>query len=83
MKITTVNDGLYTGAAQQVFSYALDADQVWYDLSAVFGEPFSGKKLTVGADGCRGIEWPEGKNPGGSSVGVCGANGDVIFVACA
>lgn len=29
LKITTVDDGLYTGAAQQIFSYSLDGTAVW------------------------------------------------------
>jgi hypothetical protein len=30
MKITTVNDGLYNGSPQQIFSYSLDGGSVWY-----------------------------------------------------
>ena len=83
LKITTVNDGLYTGAAQQIFAYTLDGANVWYDLSDVFGEPFKGHRLTVSAPGGGTIDWPAGTNPGGSQVKVAPSTGDVTFTAFA
>ena len=47
IKITKTEDGLYNGAPQQVFAYTLDGAQVWYDLSAIFGEPFHGQRVEV------------------------------------
>ncbi|KAL5387516.1 hypothetical protein PMIN02_008114 [Paraphaeosphaeria minitans] len=83
LKITAVDDGLYNGAAQQIFSYSLDGASVWYDLSTAFGEPFLGKRVTVTSSGSPSIEWPTGSNPGGSQVKV-GINGvDVVFTGCA
>lgn len=83
IKITKVNNGLYTGAPQQIFSYSLDGSLVWYDLSTVFGEPFNGQHITVTSSGCPTIDWPNGSNPGGSQVKVCSSDHDVVFTACA
>jgi len=83
LKIATTADGLYTGAPTQIFSYSLDSAQVWYDLSAVMGEPFSGKHLTVTSAGSGTIDWPTGSNPGGSQVKVGSSDKDVVFTACA
>lgn len=83
LKITTTSDGLFTGAPTQIFSYSLDGSQVWYDLSAVMGEPFNGKHLTVTSDGSGTIDWPTGSNPGGSQVKVGSSEKDVVFTACA
>ncbi|KAF2475471.1 uncharacterized protein BDR25DRAFT_102990 [Lindgomyces ingoldianus] len=83
IKITKVDSGLYSGAPQQIFSYSLDGAQVWYDLSAVMGEPFHGEHVTVTSNGCGTIDWPNGSNPGGSQVKVCGSGNDVVFTACA
>lgn len=83
LKITKTEDGLYTGAATQIFSYSLDGSQVWYDLSTVFGEPFQGQRLTVSSNGGGTINWPTGSNPGGSQVKVSSSNNDVVFTAYA
>ncbi|KAF2799819.1 hypothetical protein K505DRAFT_356295 [Melanomma pulvis-pyrius CBS 109.77] len=81
IKITKTNDGLYTGAPTQVFSYSLDGAQVWYDLSTVFGEPFNGQRITVASATGGTIDWPQGKNPGGSQVKVASSDGNVVFTA--
>ncbi|ORY14036.1 hypothetical protein BCR34DRAFT_613013 [Clohesyomyces aquaticus] len=83
IKMTKVDNGLYSGAPQQIFSYSLDGAQVWYDLSAVMGEPFQGQHITVKSNGCGTIDWANGSNPGGSQVKVCSSNNDVVFTACA
>jgi hypothetical protein len=84
IKITLDPDGLYTGAPQTNFAYALDGATIWYDLSDVFGDPFPGKKLVVnGGSGCPSIVWPAGTNPGGSQTKACGSDGDVTFTICA
>ncbi|KAF2175111.1 hypothetical protein K469DRAFT_647454 [Zopfia rhizophila CBS 207.26] len=83
IKITKVADGLNQGAPTQIFSYSLDGAQVWYDLSAVMGEPFNGQHVTVTSSGCGTIDWPRGTHPGGSQVKVCSSNNDVVFTACA
>jgi hypothetical protein len=85
LKITTSSDGLYTGAPQTIYSYSLDGDNVWYDLSDVFGDAFAGNKLVEqSADAsCGVIEWDSGVNPGGSQVKECGAGSDVTLTLCA
>ncbi|KAF2267186.1 hypothetical protein CC78DRAFT_530984 [Lojkania enalia] len=83
IKMTKVNDGLYTGAPEQIFAYSLDNDKTWYDMSTVFGEPFKGQHLKVICGGGGTIDWPNGVHPGGSQVKVCSSKNDVIFTACA
>lgn len=83
LKITAVDDGLYNGSPQQIFSYSLDGGSVWYDLSTAFGEPFSGKHVTVTSSGSPTIDWPNGSNPGGSQVKVGSSDQNVVFTACA
>jgi hypothetical protein len=85
IKITKEDDGLWTEKAQQVFAYALEGDKVWYDLSTVHGDPFSGSALKVAAKGGKSIDWPQGTNPAGefSQIKVTGSRSDVVFTACA
>jgi len=83
LKITKTSDGLYTGAPTQIFSYSLDGDKVWYDLSTVFGEPFKGQRVTVESPGGGTINWPAGTNPGGSQVKDASSKGNVVFTAYA
>jgi hypothetical protein len=94
IKITRVQDGLYAAAPQMVFAYNLVGEQVWYDLSDVFGDPFLGSPVRVeyrSLTGGRGegedeeekkIEWEDGVSPGGSMVRVAGAEGDLILTVC-
>ncbi|EOO00625.1 putative bys1 family protein [Phaeoacremonium minimum UCRPA7] len=85
LKITTTSDGLYTGAPQTIFSYSLDGDSVWYDLSDVFGDAFSGHKVVeASADtSCPAITWDNGTPPAGSQVKKCGSGSDVTLTLCA
>jgi hypothetical protein len=85
IKITVQPDGLYTGQPQTIFAYNLDGDQVWYDLSDVFGDAFSGQKVvesSAGA-GCPAIVWDNGLPPAGSQVKVCSSDDDVTLTLCA
>lgn len=84
LKITTGVDGLYNGSPQTIFSYTLDGDKVWYDLSNVFGNAFSGKKLVEkSADSsCPQIVWPTGVSPGGSQTKTCTSAKDVTLTLC-
>lgn len=68
LKITRTAGGLYSGDPQQVFAYNLDGSLVWYDLSAVFGEPFLGQRIEVTSTTGAPIIWKSGTNPGGSQV---------------
>ncbi|GAB1314498.1 hypothetical protein MFIFM68171_04708 [Madurella fahalii] len=85
LKITRSADGLYTGAAQTIFAYNLDGDKIWYDLSDVFGDAFTGRKVVVASaqQTCPSIIWPTGVPPAGSQVKVCTAAKDVTLTLCA
>jgi len=85
IKITFDADGLYTGKPQTSFAYSLDGDSVWYDLSDVFGNAFSGYKIKERSmDGtCGVIEWTNGVPPAGSQVKKCGSGKDVVLELCA
>jgi len=85
LKVTIAADGLYTGAPQTIFAYSLDGDNIWYDLSDVFGDAFAGKKVVVSSAQatCPSIIWPTGVPPAGSQVKVCTASKDVTLTLCA
>ncbi|EAQ86374.1 hypothetical protein CHGG_07627 [Chaetomium globosum CBS 148.51] len=85
LKVTLAADGLYTGAPQTIFAYSLDGDNVWYDLSDVFGDAFVGKKVSVTSAQatCPSIIWPTGVPPAGSQVKVCTSSKDVTLTLCA
>lgn len=72
-------DGLFNGEPQQVFSYNLEGEQVWYDLSSVFGAPFVGYRAEVTSDTGGPIVWPTGIHPGGSQVKVAPSSENVWF----
>lgn len=85
LKITTVDNGLYNGSPQTNFAYTLDPGSVWYDLSDVFGDPFSGKTIVVrpSQTTCPKICWPQGINPGGSQTKTCTSNSSINLHLCA
>ncbi|PLB52148.1 hypothetical protein P170DRAFT_444197 [Aspergillus steynii IBT 23096] len=85
LKITKVNDGIFNGSPQLNFAYTLDGNQLWYDLSDVFGDPFAGSALVVKPKdtGCSKICWPQGTPPGGSQVKICSADSDETLTVCA
>ncbi|GFF47722.1 hydroxyacid-oxoacid transhydrogenase, mitochondrial [Aspergillus udagawae] len=92
LKLTRVQNGLYTAAPQMVFAYNLVQQQIWYDLSDVFGDPFYGSRVRVeyrslsgeegGDEEEKGIEWVDGVSPGGSMVRVADAQGDLLLTVC-
>ena len=61
----------------------MDGEQVWYDLSTVFGEPFKGQRVTVTSPSGPTIDWPQGSNPGGSQVKVAKSSDNVVFTVFA
>lgn len=85
LKITTEADGLYNGSPQTNLAYTLDGERVWYDLSDVFGDAFSGKPLVVkpSVTSCPSICWAEGVSPGGSQTKDCKSSSDVTLTLCA
>lgn len=84
IKITTVENGLYNASPQTDYAYSLTNGEVWYDLSDVFGDAFSGHSLTVTPSdtSCHSIDWPNGVPPAGSQVNVCQADSDITLTLC-
>ncbi|OJJ43997.1 hypothetical protein ASPZODRAFT_72715 [Penicilliopsis zonata CBS 506.65] len=85
IKITRGSDGLYDGSAQTDFAYTLDGDTIWYDLSDVFGDPFSGHAvLQAPSDtSCPSNCWSDGVSPAGSQTLDCQADSNVTLTLCA
>ncbi len=86
LKITQVDDGLFKPEVPQtIFSYNLDNDKIWYDLSAVFGDGFVGRRLEIQPSdpACQSILWPEGRPPAGSQVKVCDSQANLTLTLCA
>ncbi|OJJ50213.1 hypothetical protein ASPZODRAFT_57863 [Penicilliopsis zonata CBS 506.65] len=81
IKITTVPDGLYESAPQTVFAYNLVDSCVWYDLSDVFGDPFSGEVVEI-LPANPAIYWGNGVPPAGSQVRTRPAEEDIILFLC-
>ena len=85
LKITTTSNGLYDGSPQTIFAYTLDGSSLWYDLSDVFGDPFSGKALVVrpSVTSCSNICWANGVSPSGSQTHKCQSTSDITLTLCA
>lgn len=81
IKVTTVKDGLYSSAPQTIFAYNLVNDTVWYDLSDVFGDPFSGENVKVEPSDPP-IDWHDGIPPAGSQVRLQDATVDLVVTFC-
>lgn len=79
LKITKNAGGLYSGDPQQIFAYNVDGVQVWYDMSAVFGEPFLGHRIEVTSTTGSPIIWKNGANPGGNQVKVAPSDENIWF----
>ncbi|KAH3906337.1 hypothetical protein HBI56_195260 [Parastagonospora nodorum] len=85
LKISPVEGGLFKpNVSQTIFAYSLDASQVWYDMSDMFGDGFAGRTLKVTPTDltCESITWGSGKPPAGSQVKSCGAEADVELTFC-
>lgn len=84
LKITKTANGLFDGSPQTNFAYTLDGSQVWYDLSDVFGDPFSGGPLSVhpSVSSCPSICWSSGTSPAGSQVKDCQSTSDITLNLC-
>ncbi|PVI04929.1 hypothetical protein DM02DRAFT_611047 [Periconia macrospinosa] len=79
IKITKVENGVFSAAPVQILGYTLDADRLWFSLDAVFGEPFAGQKLTLSSAGSTGdIVWPAGKDIG-DRVGAGKPDSDLVL----
>lgn len=85
IKITRTPNGLFDGSPQMNYAYALDGDDVFYDLSDVFGDPFAGHPVSVvprDAE-CPRICWADGVSPGGSQVHDCSSVKNIVLTTCA
>ncbi|RAH57374.1 hypothetical protein BO85DRAFT_520142 [Aspergillus piperis CBS 112811] len=94
IKLTTLRNGLYTGAPQTIFAYNFveGQNQVWFDLSDVYGDQFKGRRVSVqvrvvqGGENSGGWEesivWEDGVPVGGSQVRVVGAERDLVVRLC-
>jgi hypothetical protein len=90
LKVAREADGVPSGDPHTIFSYTLDPDRIWYDLSNVFGDPFEGENVLLrGEPPCPSIEWPEGVPLGGPSKTFqalrtvdCGPNKDTNLYLC-
>lgn len=81
IKISTVQDGLYTSAPQTVFAYNLSRNKVWYDLSDVFGDPFKGHPVVLQPAEPQ-LYWQDGVPPAGSQVRVRDSSVDLVLTLC-
>lgn len=85
IKITTTENGLFNASPQMDYAYTLDGNDIYYDLSDVFGDPFAGHPVSVVSsdENCPGICWPNGVRPAGSQVQFCGSACDITLNLCA
>jgi hypothetical protein len=81
LKISAVHDGLYSSSPMTVFAYNLASGRVWYDLSDLFGDPFSGYPVVLQPSEPE-IFWQDGIPPSGSMVRVQNASVDLILTVC-
>jgi len=85
LKITNTEGGLFKpNVSQVILAYNLDADQVWYDMSNIFGNEFAGRTLTVTPtdSSCERIPWYSGLSPVGSHIKACQAETDIELTLC-
>ncbi|KAF1848736.1 uncharacterized protein K460DRAFT_309355 [Cucurbitaria berberidis CBS 394.84] len=85
LKISPLEGGIFKpNASQTIFSYNLDVNQIWYDMSDVFGDGFAGRTLSIKPtdSSCDAIAWGSGKPPAGSQVKNCQASTDLELTFC-
>lgn len=89
IKITRTPNGLFDGSPQMNFAYTFDptTNDVFYDLSDVFGDPFAGHTVSVMPTNpdCADICWADGRQPSGSQVHDClaGTGENIVLTTCA
>lgn len=81
IKISTEENGLYNSAPLTVFAYNINDQNVWYDLSDVFGDPFTGYPVVL-SPAEPAIDWANGIPPSGSQVRVRDASEDLVLTLC-
>ncbi|KAF2036655.1 hypothetical protein EK21DRAFT_105966 [Setomelanomma holmii] len=86
IKITKIENGIYTDAPVLHFSYSYKANvELYYDLSSAFGYVFWGEKITLGpTEGVQGkvIEW-DGAPGDSTTQSHFGQDIDLILELCA
>lgn len=81
IKISTEENGLYDSAPLTVFAYNLNDQNVWYDLSDIFGDPFKGHSVVL-SPAEPPIDWDNGIPPAESQVRVRDASEDLVLTLC-
>ncbi|KAJ5380963.1 Antigenic thaumatin-like protein [Penicillium cataractarum] len=81
IKISTDENGLYNSAPLTVFAYNINGQNVWYDLSDVFGDPFKGYPVAL-SPAEPPIQWAGGIPPAGSQVRVQDLSEDLVLTLC-
>lgn len=81
IKISNQENGLYVNAPMTVFAYTLSNNTLWYDLSDVFGHPFSGYPVHL-QPATPEIYWVDGIPPAGSEVRKGSASMDLVLTLC-
>ena len=85
IKISPVDGGIFKpNVSQTIFAYNLDGEKVWYDMSDIFGDGFAGRTMTLkpSEPTCPESVWGAGKQPAGSTVRLCGADGNLELTFC-
>ncbi|KAJ5216169.1 Antigenic thaumatin-like protein [Penicillium cinerascens] len=81
LKISTMHDGLYSNSPMTVFAYNIADSKVWYDISDVFGDPFSGHHVVLRPAEPE-IFWQNGIPPSGSMVRAQEDSVDLTLTVC-
>jgi hypothetical protein len=85
LKITSTPDGLFTpNASQLIFAYHIDNSFVWYNLSSLFGDGFTGRTVKVqpSDDACDSIVWYDGRTPAGGQTKKCQRETNLELTIC-
>lgn len=85
LKITSTPGGLFTpNASQLIFAYNIDDKDVWYDMSSLFGNGFSGRTLRIqpSDEACGSIVWHDGRTPAGSKTKRCQRETNLELTFC-
>lgn len=84
LKVTAVADGIYIDAPELDYGYTLDNDTIWYDISDVHGDPFTGSTValvpSIGA--CQSFIWADGISPSGINTAPCSSDADMQLTLC-
>jgi hypothetical protein len=83
IKLTTTPNGLYDGSPETIFAYSLSGNLVYYDLSDVFGDAFSGHPVDLSPSdtSCPVVDWPNGTPPPSGSF-ACQSGSDLTLTLC-